>query len=1215
MGKHLKLSVKQVLCTVALMMVVFAMQKVNANAAGYAQFSYTGNEALFEDWGNYKVYKNTTSGCDYFYTDKTVSEQLSTGGFVGYEADDNVLDSKVILVCEDSEPIALRQNYENGYFKNCSALEYIDLSRFDLSGVTTFESMFHGCSSLKSIDTNCFSNVKPTSCANMFNGCESLESIDITKMDFSNCSTIYLMLAGTNNLTGIIDCANSNIYLVPNWERAFQGCNSNKSGDLVFNFENMDGSHIENFSSVFTNAYGEYKGSGFCPSNATKISSCFWGFDSPSEELIINDWELHNASSVDSFLAYLKCDSVQMNNWTLDNVVTIGNAINADGLLDTRNYIMKNWNCPKLESITSGLLYKANDSYADFTGWTCPKLTNFVGLSSSSSCYNSTFIFDDWVCDSLTSMDRSFYHITSDSYCKEGTVVHLSLKNFKAPVEKFSSSYYNGSYTGGLTSPSAFGYIYNLVIDLRGFDFSHVKSFDGMFTLNYSKDNLENIIWDDVVYAPNLESMTWMFAGWYYRTAPIPFPNIDIGDSDNLVKIDYLYYCNYEQTEFDFSRLPKNVDYGRSIFYDTKLESADMSMLNIPKGLSFGLCQRVNKIIFPKGYNKEKYVNTQDSSTDRLLTGCYDIWLTQEEVDNNFITEQVWRDWSSLNYNTSSEYFMYYNARQAFTYHEKMNYEGAYYRCNPYGLDIYNSLNADVVDLCIPYGLEYELYDVSYLSPHHELDCWYIGTDNTGEKMPAGSIRETYDKTAGVNYSSLYAQMKLKNYMVAFNTQGGTEVPSEQHEALSYINLDDYLDKTTKKGHTFKNWSYKDSQTGEYIEATGSNAMQQMTGDITYYANWTVNNYEVTFNSNNGTEPIKQTVAYSSKIVEPQVPTRAHCDFAGWYKDYELTEKWDFDTDVVEEDTILYAKWVPTKYKITFDSNGGSKIQAQYLSYGSKITEPKAPDKKKALFLKWCSDKELKDEWDFDNDTVKGELTLYAKYETLCEVSFDSDGGTSVKSQYLQKYEKATRPENPSKEGHIFKGWFTDKDSYLFEFEFETTSVTKDIVLYAKWEAAPVSIVQNPDSNTNRYFNTEATVEGQKHIISGNKQVTITDQVSYNGYGINGRKYVMAGTLINKKTGEEYVDAKGQKVTGKTEYTQQGNGGEIKVSFTFDSSNLQPGDELVVFERMYDENGYMVASHLDINDAKQTVSAKGYVKVQTGVYGILSQLLEKLHIY
>lgn len=63
-------------------------------------------------------------------------------------------------------------------------------------------------------------------------------------------------------------------------------------------------------------------------------------------------------------------------------------------------------------------------------------------------------------------------------------------------------------------------------------------------------------------------------------------------------------------------------------------------------------------------------------------------------------------------------------------------------------------------------------------------------------------------------------------------------------------------------------------------------------------------------------------------------------------------------------------------------------------------------------------------------------------------VTFDSDGGTPVESQTIEKGEKVSVPTNPEKEGFVFDGWYIDLDGEKFDFD---TKIDKDIKLTAKW--------------------------------------------------------------------------------------------------------------------------------------------------------------------
>jgi uncharacterized repeat protein (TIGR02543 family) len=119
-----------------------------------------------------------------------------------------------------------------------------------------------------------------------------------------------------------------------------------------------------------------------------------------------------------------------------------------------------------------------------------------------------------------------------------------------------------------------------------------------------------------------------------------------------------------------------------------------------------------------------------------------------------------------------------------------------------------------------------------------------------------------------------------------------------------------------------------------------------------------------------------------SLITKPTDPTKDGYSFAGWYKDEALTNVWSFDSDLVTESITLYAKWAPvgTTYNVTFNSNGGSSITGVSVNAGGTITKPTDPTKEGYSFAGWYKEASLTNVWDFVNDTVSENLTLYAKW-------------------------------------------------------------------------------------------------------------------------------------------------------------------------------------------------------------------------------------------
>jgi len=92
--------------------------------------------------------------------------------------------------------------------------------------------------------------------------------------------------------------------------------------------------------------------------------------------------------------------------------------------------------------------------------------------------------------------------------------------------------------------------------------------------------------------------------------------------------------------------------------------------------------------------------------------------------------------------------------------------------------------------------------------------------------------------------------------------------------------------------------------------------------------------YNVYFFTANTAATIVETIfdqEVGSLIEKPEDPTRSGFDFVAWYLDLTQTIEWDFENDVMPNQSIvLYAKWAPTIRTITYDLNDGEMINETY---------------------------------------------------------------------------------------------------------------------------------------------------------------------------------------------------------------------------------------------------------------------------------------------
>ncbi|MDM5246638.1 InlB B-repeat-containing protein [Lysinibacillus sp. G4S2] len=284
---------------------------------------------------------------------------------------------------------------------------------------------------------------------------------------------------------------------------------------------------------------------------------------------------------------------------------------------------------------------------------------------------------------------------------------------------------------------------------------------------------------------------------------------------------------------------------------------------------------------------------------------------------------------------------------------------------------------------------------------------------------------------------------KWSHYIITFDSNGGNKV---SRQIVGYKERAKAPSNPEKEDHIFAGW-YKDKELTEPWDFD----QDVETKDITLYAKWNKSNYLVTFDTNGGSEVPAQTVGYNELVQIPIVPKKEGYTFAGWHKDKELTEPWGFEQDVVTEDITLYAKWTKVSYIVTFDSNGGSKVSSQSVGSGELVKAPSTPVKEGYTFAGWYKDKGLTEAWNFDQDVVEKDITLYAKWSKASYiVTFDANGGSEVSSQTVGYNELVKAPSNPTKAGYTFNGWHKDKELTVL-WDFAKDVVTKNVTLYAKW--------------------------------------------------------------------------------------------------------------------------------------------------------------------
>lgn len=251
------------------------------------------------------------------------------------------------------------------------------------------------------------------------------------------------------------------------------------------------------------------------------------------------------------------------------------------------------------------------------------------------------------------------------------------------------------------------------------------------------------------------------------------------------------------------------------------------------------------------------------------------------------------------------------------------------------------------------------------------------------------------------------------------------------------------------EGHRFMGWS----TTPDGAERLDSYHMPDpLNEDQHLYAVW-ASSFTVTFDTQGGSAllPLTEVLA-DSTIPEPEAPARSGFLFDGWFKEADCIHAWNFDTDTVIEDTTLYAKWTAS-HTVNFDPQNGAHLSPLTdVRTGSTIAPPKDPVYDGHFFDGWFQEADCVTQWDFDNDTVTSDITLYAKWTPFYTVLFDLQNDDTSIEPLTEVRSGATilEPEAPVYDGHLFDGWFKEAECET-PWDFETDTVTGDTTLYAKW--------------------------------------------------------------------------------------------------------------------------------------------------------------------
>lgn len=287
----------------------------------------------------------------------------------------------------------------------------------------------------------------------------------------------------------------------------------------------------------------------------------------------------------------------------------------------------------------------------------------------------------------------------------------------------------------------------------------------------------------------------------------------------------------------------------------------------------------------------------------------------------------------------------------------------------------------------------------------------------------------------------LWSKWSQIEYTINYNLDGGTN--HADNPAKYTVEDEVVLEQPTKPGHTFTGWTGSNGNTAQLSVTIPKGS----TGTKSYTANWSVNEYTITFDCDNGTTPESHQVRYQNQVnnLKPANPIKDATaeftyTFSGWLSSTTGTLfRPNESLPTATEDVTYTAQYTTTtnRYTVTWLNADGNPLETDSnVLYGSDpeyngATPTKDPDSQ--YQYEW-SGWELNGVPYGENDTlpkVTGNMTFTATYSTedreYTITWFDDDGETVLDRQ--------TRVHGT---GVIYRGQLPTKagdDQYSYTFE------------------------------------------------------------------------------------------------------------------------------------------------------------------------------------
>ncbi|MBB6481013.1 InlB B-repeat-containing protein [Spirochaeta isovalerica] len=351
---------------------------------------------------------------------------------------------------------------------------------------------------------------------------------------------------------------------------------------------------------------------------------------------------------------------------------------------------------------------------------------------------------------------------------------------------------------------------------------------------------------------------------------------------------------------------------------------------------------------------------------------------------------------------------------------------------------------------------------------------WSTADDGTAE------YADNDEFLIGSSDTTLYAVWSALTYELSFdkNHEDATGETAPQYldcDSTHYLSANGF----TRPGWSFAGWAASPSGSVVYADEADYTMGSE---DTVLYAQWTPNTYSITFNSNDGDAAGFMAEQYlaceSSGSLTANNFSKSGWIFSGWAETTDgpiLYEDQALFT-MGAEDVILYARWTPSPYTITFNKNDseatGSMDDQVILNGSTETLDPNQFVKTGWSFAGWATSPGGEMVYGDEDPFIMeiGNVDLYALWEiNSYHLRFDGNGMEpersvtgSMNEAVLEYGEVIVLPVNAfSADFYVFAGWSTSQwgggTAFSDGASFEMGS--GDVTLYAQWTDISYSVI------------------------------------------------------------------------------------------------------------------------------------------------------------